>query len=122
MDVDVFLWQHVSRPCVLGEGKRRGRQRENTLFLFFFSPFFLWFGVFCCSVFCCCHKMCRAVFAVTMNICRDAEVALGYLRRLQRVTSIISSSVCAALAEVGRQQPPCSRTRSPLCKRGEVCV
>lgn len=38
MDVDVFLWQHVSRPCVLGEGKRRGRQRENTLFLFFFFP------------------------------------------------------------------------------------
>lgn len=38
MDVDVFLWQHVSRPCVLGEGKRRGRQRENTLFLFFFPP------------------------------------------------------------------------------------
>lgn len=77
MDMDMFLWQHVSRPCVFGRGKGVAAGKH-----LFFSPFF-WFGVFCCSLFRCCHKMCRAVFAVALNICRDAEVALGYLRLLQ---------------------------------------
>lgn len=37
--MDMFLWQHVSRPRVWG-GARRGGQRENTLF--FFSLLLVW--------------------------------------------------------------------------------
>lgn len=36
MDMDMFLWQHVSRPCVLGRGK--GVAAGIHLFFFFLSP------------------------------------------------------------------------------------